>query len=165
MLTSLSIERSFTYVIIGAFAFLLIACETGTQTSGPCDNQKSIFFGKVLGPGDMFSMQTPDAENSCEATYDFKFSWHDFSTFHTNWQMPPLLNLEHAFQPSGEFAYFPHMPPTQSDKNVWSINFQIGNRNGNNPTQYGVWVMMDPSANPKDSIDVTCMIIYKPFQH
>ena len=147
-------------------------CGPKDSTPGNCDNRKGVLLQSIIHvktPKELFSLSTPIAKNDCEAHYSFTFSWANGDRAKKDTTMPPLGNLNHAFQPEDEFAYFPHPLPVRtndalSDNWRWDIVFDIGNRNtGLSNTRYGVTTYVD-SINPADSILVNCDISYTPFE-
>src|SRR5205807_1887605 len=115
----------------------------------------------------------------CEATYYFYFRWADplrrAAEQSGHEEMPPLQDMEHGFQPGGEFAYFPHpaahYDATTSPSSIsgvssgpgwWTIQFSIGNKNSGLPTtRYYVRARLDPAvAGSLDETEVACRIVY-----
>ncbi|SRR5579883_211842 len=157
-------------------AMALSACKTGSEATvnDDCGGGHYVIAQKVIhNNGEFFELQTPTARNDCEAEYIFNFRWANPAKRAIDNDMPPLLNLEHAFQPLAEFAYFPHPAPvfrrdTVMDANGnlimgdwWVIDFNIGNKNSGYPTtQYYVGCRLDWEAAAIDSTEIVCRIYF-----
>lgn len=161
---------------------LLAGCKSSTEVTEDNCGQPSILLGhRVIkyNPTEFFEMATRDARNDCEATYNFSFRWAEPARRMVDRDMPPLEDLEHAFQPLQEFAYFPHQPPVFEenthvvDTNLadlpgdwWKIVFSTGNKNSGYPsTQYYCRARLDPAkANESDSTEIVCEITYRRYK-
>src|SRR4051794_11378155 len=104
-------------LLIGLFMIVLLGsgCKTGTETNtNDCGTSKRVNLYKTIhvfdstGQSEFFELETPDARNDCEATYQFYFRFADPLVRAIRNDMPPLDNLSEAFRPLGEFTYFPH---------------------------------------------------------
>lgn len=171
--------KHFTKLQAVLFLFVVALFSNGNSCNGPkdttpgnCDNRKGILSQSVIHVGttrEFFSMSTPIAKNDCEAHYSFTFFWANPRRVKTDTIMPPLHNLDQAFRPEDEFAYFGHPLPVRTkdfigDRWRWDIVFDVGNKNsGFSNTRYGVNTFVE-SINPADSVLVNCDITYTPFQ-
>lgn len=161
----------------------LTSCETGSggqPDEDSCGDPKTVCGAQTLhvdpdtGVSGFFTLTTPNARNDCEAQYNFSFRWADPLRRLTDTDMPPLEDLEHAFQPADEFAYFPHPNPVflnlappgcygpTDEPGWWVITFRIGNQNSGLPnTRYYVRARLDPTvATEFDDTEVMCKIEY-----
>lgn len=160
-------------MLLIASVFFLSSCDkllSGNSSS--CGDAKTVSKFATLGPSQLFTLETPDAKNDCEAYYLFKFQWADYQRSNVDTAMPPLVGLEHGFAPKGEFGYFPHSAPIRTHElnqlngnffYLWKIAFYIGNKNGGNPTKYYLGVELSPSAKQIDSTFIVADIQYYPY--
>jgi hypothetical protein len=167
-----------TLATVVFFGSMLPGCKASTEVAETDCGQPSILLGhKVIkyNPTDFFEMATKPARNDCEATYVFSFRWADPLRRMVDQDMPPIEDLEHAFQPLAEFAYFPHQLPAFEenthvvDTNLadlpgdwYQIVFSTGNKNSGYPsTQYYCRARLDPSkATEADSTEIVAEIKY-----
>jgi hypothetical protein len=158
-------------------------CKTGTESTedSDCGDSKSVcMHANINSSGNFFILETPEARNDCEATYFYYFRWADplrrAAEVSGHEEMPPIDDFGHAFQPGGEFAYFPHPNASYEATSTiqdcsgnvipgqgwWVVRFSIGNKNSGNPTtRYYVRSRLNPgTAGSLDETEIVCKIVY-----